>query len=153
MEGRIVGKRLLRGGGGACDPAGEGGFTLVEALLSMAIASTVLMAVLTMFNTAFMTFGKSKGLTMATNLAYSKAADFKTMTLPEIVAQAPGSQNYTVGGTQYLCTWTVTDVDVDGDGVDDMVGDVVKIALRVDWTYAGRSHGVSMATLSTGKPQ
>jgi hypothetical protein len=155
VEGRIVGNRLLRERVGGCGPAGDGGFTIVEALLSMAIASTVLLAVLGMFNTAFITFGNSKMLTMATNLAYGKVADFKTMTVAAIVAQTPKIQNYPPlkAVPDYICTWTVSNVDVDNDGIDDMVGDVIKIDLRVDWVHAGRPHSVSMATLSTGKPQ
>ena len=56
MDGRRVEQRLLTGSPGL---RGEGGFTLVEALVSVGIGLTMMLAVLTMFGTALRVFDSS----------------------------------------------------------------------------------------------
>jgi len=129
------------------------GFSLVEVLISMAITLTVTMAILGMFNHAYRLYARSQNLTVATNLATSKLADFRAMTVDVIKAQNPKSEARVVNGLQYTLNWSADDVDIDGDSVVDMVGDLVKISLDVSWTHADRAHSVSMATMTTGKPQ
>lgn len=131
----------------------DGGFTLIEALISVGITMTVMLAILGMFTTALKVFDANRELTVGTNLANSKLADFKTMSIGAIKAQNPKSDTVESEGVQFSRTWTVADVDVDNDGDFDMVDDIVKIKLDVDWTYRGRPHTVSLTTLTTGKPQ
>lgn len=151
MDGRIVDQRLLTGGAGLRHR--EGGFTLVEAVVSVGIALTVMLAVLTMFGTALRVFDSNRDLTVAANLANSKIADFRTKTVAELKAENPKTDTVTMRGVQYVRSWTVSDIDVDGDSNPDMVDDIVKVDLDVDWTSGGRSRNVSMSTLTTGKPQ
>ena len=139
------------GAGGLRRP--EGGFTLVEALVSVAIALAMMLAVLTMFGTALRVFDSNRDLTVAANLANSKIADFKTKSVAELKAENPKTDTVTMGDVQYVRSWTVSDIDIDGDSTPDMVDDIVKVDLDVDWTSRGRSHNVSMSTLTTGKPQ
>lgn len=137
----------------AAGPKGvKDGFTLIEVLMSMVITMTALLAILAMVNTSFRSYSRGKRLTEATNLAYQKLQDFKTV---EVAAIADGTDVVTPANTQYTRTWTVSDVnlDADSDGVPDLQGDIVKVDLEVTWTHGGRDYRVSMATMTTGKPQ
>jgi prepilin-type N-terminal cleavage/methylation domain-containing protein len=129
------------------------GFSLIEVMVSMAITLTVTMAILGMFSHAYRLYARSQMLTVGTNLAASKLADFRAMTVDAIKAENPKSEARVVNGIQYTLDWSVEDVDVDGDSILDMVGDLVKISLDVSWIHGDRDHSVSMATMTTGKPQ
>lgn len=145
-----MGKRLLRGRHSPGKVRGKEGFTLIEVMISLVITMTAFLAILAMVNTSFRSYGRGKRLTVATNLASQKLGDFKSM---EVAAITGGSDTVTEGGTPYTRTWTVSDVDYDGDSVPDMTGDIVKVGVTVSWTQGGKDHQVRMATLTTGKPQ
>lgn len=119
----------------------------------MTITVIVMMAILGMFNQAYRLYARNKRLTVATNLAYSKLADFKAKTVGDIKAENPKDENRVVEGIPYALDWTVSDIDVDGDSTPDLVGNLVKISLDVSYTYRGQVHQVSMATMTTGKPE
>lgn len=150
-----MGERLLTWPGHGGKKSGERGFTLVEVMMSMVITMTVLLAILGMFNSSFRIFAQNKRLTSATNLAYSKTADFKALTIAQIGAQVPKNDTRTVGNVQYTRSWTVSNIDIDNppDGVDDLVGDIVKIDLTVAWVHGGQNYNISMSSLTTGRPQ
>jgi len=154
MEGRVVGERLLMLPPRPRIGRDETGFTLVEVMISMVITMTVLLAVLGMFNSSFRIFAQNKRLTSATNLAYSKMADFKTLTIAQILSQNPKNDTRTVNDMQFTRAWVVSNIDVDDppDGVDDLVGDIVKIDLTVAWVHGGQNYNVAMSSLTTGKP-
>jgi len=147
-----VGERFLTWPGHGVKRGGERGFTLVEVMMSMVITMTVLLAILGMFNSSFRIFAQNKRLTAATNLAYGKIADFKTLTLAQIQAQNPKNDTRTVGNVQFTRAWTVSNIDIDGDSVDDLVGDIVKIDLTVAWVHGGQNYDISMSSLTTGRP-
>lgn len=153
---------------GARRRRGEGGFTLVEVMTATMIGVVALTANLTMFNFAQRDFAYSRGLTEATNEATRVIADFKTRTIAEInnttdlVAnglvvgthrETPALGNCAqIGGRAYCRSWVVSNVDVEPDGTADMVGDIVKVKLTVDWWIGEKRHTVTMSTLTTGKP-
>jgi len=152
---------------------GDRGFTLVEVMTAMAIGMIALTANLTLFTWAQKDFARSRTLTDATNEATAVLADFKTRTVNEInnttdrVASGLRIGTHTetpalgnckqIGGRTFCRTWEVWNLDVDGDGTADMVGDIVKIKVRVDWwlgvdTAAQNKHTITLATMTTGKP-
>lgn len=132
---------------------GREGFSLLEAVIAMTITVIVMMAILGMFNQAYRLYARNKRLTVATNLAYSKLADFKAKTVGDIKAEDPKDENRVVDGIPFALDWTVSDIDVDGDSTPDLVGNLVKISLDVSYNYRGQAHQVSMATMTTGKPE
>lgn len=68
-------------------------------------------------------------------------------------AAAPGKGDCTrIGGRVFCRSWCVSNVDVEPDGTADMVGDIVKVKLVVDWWVGAKRHTVTLATLTTGKP-
>jgi len=157
-----VGAVVLRERG----PAGvaPGGFTLIEVVIAMAIGLVVMLANLFLFGTASRDLAASRALTDATNLATGKIADFRAMSLPEIVAAAPsvdpspnplevrrGTETVAAGGTTFTRAWAVSLADLGGDGAPDLVGELLRIRVEVSWSVAGRGHSVSMATFTTGK--
>lgn len=128
---------------------GEEGFTIVEVAIAMAIFMTVMLAVLSMFDTSHRLFAKSRQMTKATNLATDKMADFR---LTDLVAIVNGNDTVNAEGTTFTRTWTVSNVDVDGDTVPDFVGDLKKVDVLITWTFQNDSHQVRMETVTTGKP-
>ena len=148
MDRRIVGEGAVKR-----TRTGSGGFSLLEVLVAMTITVTVMLAILGMFDQAYRLYARNKRLTVATNLAATKLADFKAMTVGAIVAENPKTETIVREGIPYTVNWTVSNVDVDGDSVDDLVGDLVKISLDVNYAYRGGAHRVSMATMTTGVPQ
>jgi Tfp pilus assembly protein PilV len=151
-----MGRRVLGKGAVRTRPwklQGREGFSLLEAVIAMTITVIVMMAILGMFNQAYRLYAGSKRLTVATNLACSKLADFKAQTVDDIKAEDPKDKDRVVDGIPFALSWTVSDVDVDGDSTPDMVGNLVKISLDVSYTYRGQAHRVSMATMTTGKPE
>jgi prepilin-type N-terminal cleavage/methylation domain-containing protein len=155
---------------GAARARGQRGFTLIEVMAAMAITVVVMMANLSMFDTAQKRLAGGRALTKATNIATERINDFKTMTISQIFAAAPtvvvagpvrryrGSDSGQflgageTGDLVYTRTWDVSDVDYDHDGVPDMAGDVVKVSVTVTWDLQGKSHAVTMASFTTGKP-
>ena len=135
-----------------CRHGGAGGFTLIEVIMSLVITMTAFLAILAMMNTSFRSYSRGKRLTEATNLAYEKLQDFKTL---DVASISSGSDVVVPANTQYTRTWTVSEVSLDSnsDGVPDLQGDIVKIDLVVTWAHGGRDYRVSMATMTTGKPE
>jgi len=148
MDGRVMGESFLR----SRPASGREGSSLLEVMVAMAITLTVMMAILGMFGHAYRLYAMNKRLTVATNLAYSKLTEFKAMTVGDIKAEDPKDETRTLEGILYTLDWEVSDIDVDGDSAPDMVGDLVKVNLDVNWDYRGSTHRVSMATLTSGKP-
>lgn len=158
--------------------AAERGFTLVETMVALSISIVVLLANLFLFNTAQRNLALSRSVTNATNLATNTVAVLKSRTIAQIsdttdnvvsglttgthtddqvAAPAdpadPGDleKRQMIDGTTYSRTWRVSNIDIDGNGTPDLVGDLVKISLVVTWTLASKSHQVTMATFTTGR--
>ena len=53
----------------------------------------------------------------------------------------------------FLHSWALSYVDLEPDGTPDLVGNLVKVDLRVMWSRKFRGHHVSMTSLTTGRPQ
>lgn len=118
--------------------AGEQGFTLVEVMIALSISIVVLLANIYLINTTNKSNAQASAISAATNLATSKIADFRAMTIVQINAAAPafqppcppsatpytlnplnrrqGSDISTVDGVQFTRTWVVSDVDLDHNG-------------------------------------
>ncbi len=156
---------LRRGGAGA---AAEGGFTLIEIMVAMAITIVMMLANLYLFSTAQKNLSFARSLTQATNLAGRRIDELKGMSIAQIEAAAPtlrpspnplqvreGSDVVAAEGMSYTRTWVVSQVDLDhaSPPVPDLAGDVVKIRLEVAWRQANRDHQVTMTTFATGKPE
>lgn len=159
-----MGRPVLSRGRDAARDAG--GFTLIEVMIAMAITIVVMLANLTLFNTAQRNLAHARALTEATNLASGRLADFRAMTIAQIEAAAPdldaspnplrvrrGSDAATADGVPFTRSWAVSDVDLAQDGAADLVGDAVKIRVEVTWELAGRQHRVAMASITTGKTE
>ena len=158
-----MGRRLLTGR--SRSPRGaSAGFTLIETLTAMAITIVVMLANLFLFSTASKNLAAARVLTEATNLATGSLSNFRAMTIAQIEAAAPsvdptpnpldvrrGTDTVTAGGVPFTRTWVVSRVDLEGDGIADMVGDLLSIKVDVAWTRAGRDHRVSMTTFTTGE--
>lgn len=153
MGGRGMGQGFLTVARGRMEAIDRKGFSLIEVVIAMGVTLTVTMAILGMFNNAYRLYSRSQKLTVATNLATRKFADFRAMTVDAIKAENPKSENRVVSGVQYALDWTANDVDVDGDSSADLVGDLVKIQLEVKWTLSDGDHRISMTTMTTGKPE
>lgn len=135
-------------------------------MIAMSIAIVVLLANIYLFNTSQKNFALAKSVTEATNLATSRIADFRAMTIVEINAAAPtvtggvlferkGSDVVTVEGVPFTRTWVVSAIDLQQTSppVADLVGDLVKIKIDVAWRLQNTDHHVTMTTFSTGKAQ
>jgi len=154
------------------------GFTLIETMIAMSISIVVLLANLFLFSTAQKNLALSRSVTNATNLATSTFAALKGRSLTQIRATTDNvASGLTLGthrddpnvppvepaatvdlekrqvldGTTFSRTWRVSNVDIDGDGAPELVGDLVKISLVVTWTLSHKSHQVAMATFTTGQ--
>jgi type II secretory pathway pseudopilin PulG len=145
---RQTGQASTDGERAAAEAGGEG-FTIVEVAVAMAIFLTVMLAVLAMFDSSHRLFARSRLLTKATNLATAKMADFR---LTDLAAIVNGNDTVNTEGTAFSRTWNVSNVDVDGDGNPDFLGDIKKVDVVVSWTFNSDNHQVRMATVTTGKP-
>jgi hypothetical protein len=164
-------QRILRTGKAPRHGSDERGFTLVEVMMAGLVGVIALTANLAMFNYANRDFAYSRSLTEATNIATLAFADFKTKTIAEInnttnlsasglrigthtettalLNCLPAADHY---GIEFCRNWEVSNVDIDSDGTADMIGDLVKIKLTVNWTIGGRPHQITMTNMTTGKP-
>lgn len=164
-----MGRHLL--GARAAGAATQRGFTLIETMVAMAIGVVVLLANIALINTAHKNLAHAKSITAATDLATSKLADFRAMTIPQITAASPtdlgggahsGNDSVTVDGLLYERSWVVSSIDLNpaAPPAADLVGDLVKIRVDVAWISKhvpvawtpennGRHH-VLISTLTTG---
>ena len=158
-----MGRRIVSSAG-APAPTAEQGFTLIEVMIALAISIAVLFANIYLFNTAHKDLALARSVTSATNLATSRIADFRAMTIAQINAASPtvtggplavrqGADVTTLDGVQFTRTWVVSAIDLQNatPPVADLVGDLVKIRVDVAWTQANRNHNVTLTTFTTGK--
>jgi len=179
MDGWGVARRVLSCSGEPAGAA-ERGFTLVEIMIAMSISIVVLLANSYLINIANRDLAVARSLTDATNLATIKIADFRAMTIADINTSSPtvpggaNPLNIRQGSdtrcpdcpdadcshadcspavTRFTRTWTVSGVDLEHTTppVADMVGDLVKIDIAVDWTLRSKSHHIAMTSFTTGK--
>ena len=97
--------RLILSCGGPRRCAAEQGFTLVETMIAMAVAIAVLLANVYLFNRAQKDLAQARAVTAATNLATSKIADFRAMTIDAVNATATintGGALYVRRGCEYV---------------------------------------------------
>jgi len=179
MGGGGVARRILRFSSELSRPA-EGGFTLVEIVIAMAISIVVLLANSYLINIASRDLAVARSLTDATNLATARIADFRAMTIADINTSSPTVQgganplnsrqgsdtkcpdcpdsdcihpDCAPAATRFTRTWTVSSIDLEHatPPVADLVGDLVKIDIAVDWTLRNNRHHITMTSLTTGK--
>lgn len=142
------------------------GFTLIETMVALAVAISVLLANFYMYSTSQKDFALAKTITEATNLATNRIADFRAMTITQINAAAPtntggalfvrqGGDEVIVDSVRFTRTWVVSAIDLQQatPPVADLVGDLVKITIDVAWIAQGKDHHVRMATVTTGRAQ
>ena len=149
MDGGWVGRRILSARGGPSAPAAQG-FSFIEVLIAMSVSIVVLLANIYLFNTAHKDLALARSITTATNLATSRIADFRAMTIQQIEAASTpvlpppcpssanplhrrrGSDTPTIDGILFTRTWVVSVVDRDHNGtpnnecddIPDMMTDV-----------------------------
>jgi prepilin-type N-terminal cleavage/methylation domain-containing protein len=178
MGGGGVDRRVLRSGG-APARAAERGFTLIEIMAAMAISIVALLANIYLINTANRDLALARSLTDATNLATTRIADFRAMTIADINATATpdgGANPLNVrrgsdtqcpdcpdancshadcspSATRFNRSWIVSAIDLEHatPPVADLVGDLVKIDVAVDWTLRNKPHHVALTSFTTGK--
>lgn len=181
MGGGGVGRRILSIGGGISRAAAQG-FTFIEVMIALSISVVVLLANIYLFNTAHRDLALARSITEATNLATSKIADFRAMTIVQINAAAPtvagGANPLGVRqGSDTLCpecpgfdcsggdcspaairftrTWIVSSIDLQNASppVADLVGDLVKVKIDITWMLRNKDHHVTLSSFTTGKAQ
>jgi prepilin-type N-terminal cleavage/methylation domain-containing protein len=162
--------------------AAQRGFTFIEVMIALSISVVVLLANIYLFNTAHRDLALARSITEATNLATSKIADFRAMTIAQINAASPtvsgganplgirqgsdtlcpdcpdsacSSSDCSPAAIRYTRTWVVSAIDLElaNPPVADLVGDLVKAKIDVTWTLRSKDHRVSIATFTTGKTQ
>jgi len=153
------------------------GFTLVEVLIALTILSIGILGIAGLTGTAMRNSSYSRSITQATNFAQERlegllgvtysniqasdaaAGDFqRTCTGPVGPANAPvytctpTAATKTIGTTAYTWSYTVTYIDLDGNGTaSPNVDGLKKVELTVSWTdllwHAQKS--VTLVTLRT----
>lgn len=114
----------------------EGGFSILENMISMAIFSVGILSISMLF-TQTMTFThNSEKLTVATNLAKGKLEELRNTPYANIVS---GTDNDVVDNVQFDLKWTVAnDLPVKG---------VRKVVMEVSWIDLRDDHTIKIETL------
>lgn len=144
--------------------AGSGGFTLVEILIAISVLSIGILGIVALMGTAIRSAGFARSLTQATNTAQNRVeallgipyanlqsslaerADLArvcagpagpvarpvytcTPTNPLVIGMAPDTKSYT-------WSYTVTLIDLNGNGVADSTDGLKRVDVTVNWTDA-----------------
>jgi Tfp pilus assembly protein PilV len=114
----------------------EGGFSILENMISMAIFSVGVLSISMLF-TQTMTFThNSEKLTVATNLAKGKLEELRNTPYANIVS---GTDNDVVDNVQFDLKWTVAN--------DSPVKGVRKVVMEVSWIDLRDDHTIKIETL------
>ena len=114
----------------------EGGFSILENMISMAIFSVGILSISMLF-TQTMTFThNSEKMSVATNLAKGKLEELRNTPYANIV---PGTASETVDNVEYDLEWTVTN--------DSPLTGVRKVVMEISWTDLRKSHTIEIVTL------
>jgi Tfp pilus assembly protein PilV len=114
----------------------EGGFSILENVISMAIFSVGILSISMLF-TQTMTFThNSEKMSVATNLAKGKLEELRNTPYANIVA---GTDSETVDNVRYDLQWTVTS--------DTPVKGVRKVVMEISWTDLRKNHTIEFETL------
>jgi len=117
----------------------EGGFTLIEVMVAISILTIGLLAIASMQTSAIQGNSFATKVTEGTTLAQDRMEELLSLSYNDALLDPDGSPH---GETQaqmdahpgYTITWNVTEVDVDGDTVDDSK----QITVTCTWTDRGR---------------
>ena len=114
----------------------EGGFSILENMISMAIFSVGILSISMLF-TQTMTFThNSEKMSVATNLAKGKLEELRNTPYANIVS---GTASETVDNVEYDLEWTVTN--------DSPLTGVRKVVMEISWTDLRKSHTIEIVTL------
>jgi len=139
----------------------EVGFTMIEILIAMTILAIGILGIGGLASTAIRTSGYSQAMTQANNLAQDRmeammSVDFnnleatdtttartdlrRTCTQTDMTASrpvwtcTPTTPTITVGGKPYTWSYTVTGLDLSGDGVADKSDGLKRLDVTITWT-------------------
>lgn len=137
----------------------NGGFTLLEVLMAVTILSIGILGVATLAGTAVKSSAYSRNLTQATNLAQQKSEALMAVAYTNLQSTGtdtglgrsctgptgpvsrpvysctPTTPTITVNGIGYTWAYTVTFIDLNGDGTASQTSDGLKrIDMTISWT-------------------
>ena len=102
-------------------------FTLAEALLSLVLLALLAITAQGMYSSAFQTTVVTAQDALLDSALRSRTEWLMAVTPSQL---ASGSDTVTVGGTSYPISWTVVNVDLDGDATPDPVAKRLTVTLQ-----------------------
>jgi prepilin-type N-terminal cleavage/methylation domain-containing protein len=113
-------------------PMGMQGFTLIEVLIAIAVFSIGILAVAAMQITSVNGNASGRRVTEATALAENRIERLLELSYDHNDLN-PALNPHQATSDPYDINWTVTDTDLDADGVNDSK----TVSVTVNWTYRG----------------
>jgi len=126
----------------------EEGFTLIEVLVTMAILSGVLTALLSCFIYGLNIISRMKQTAVATQIIQEQLEDIRDMTYDDVVNL--GTSTFDNARLDQLGTWSGCEEASGGIVVESSEGDdIKKVTVTVQWTYRGREQREDLVTFKT----
>jgi prepilin-type N-terminal cleavage/methylation domain-containing protein len=113
-------------------PMGMQGFTLIEILIAIAIFSIGILAVSAMQMTSVKGNASARRITEATALAENRIERLLELSYDHNDLNPALNPHQATSGP-YEINWTVTESDLDADGINDSK----TVSVTVNWTYKG----------------
>ena len=125
----------------------EEGFTLIEVLVTMAILSGVLTALLSCFIYGLNIISRMKQTAVATQIIQEQLENIRDKTYDEILSLGTSFDN---AGLDQLNTWSGCEDASGGVAIESSEGDdIKKVTVTVQWTYRGRAQREDLVTFIT----